>query len=199
MGQPTSRGPSGTRRTSSSRPVSQLHPLTRHNGMARYPSTRRESKFVPTTDARKAWGIGGQRCRHGPPSAYPTRGHAMVALVVTLVSFAALGAAAVRWGADTRDGRDWQPLVGPWWSGGLMNDGDRRSSDEDVLHWSGSGMHAQLHGRLLPLVDGPGDGVARPARPTTTPIGEERDGRLAGGRSSGRTPRRLPGSRGEQR
>jgi hypothetical protein len=31
-----------------------------------------------------------------------------MALVVLVLALAALGAAAVRWGADTRDGLDWQ-------------------------------------------------------------------------------------------
>jgi hypothetical protein len=33
----------------------------------------------------------------------------MIALLVVVLLFAALGALAHRFGADTRDGRDWQP------------------------------------------------------------------------------------------
>ena len=33
----------------------------------------------------------------------------MIAVVVVVLLFVALGASAMRWGADSRDGRDWQP------------------------------------------------------------------------------------------
>ena len=34
----------------------------------------------------------------------------MTAVMIVVLLFVALGLAAARWGADTRDGRDWQPL-----------------------------------------------------------------------------------------
>ena len=33
----------------------------------------------------------------------------MVTLLILVLLFVALGALALRWGADSRDGRDWQP------------------------------------------------------------------------------------------
>jgi hypothetical protein len=37
----------------------------------------------------------------------------MIALAVVVLLFVALGVAGVRWGADTREGRDWQPAQTP--------------------------------------------------------------------------------------
>lgn len=38
---------------------------------------------------------------------------AMIAVAVVMLLFLALGVAGMRWGADTRDGRDWQPAQTP--------------------------------------------------------------------------------------
>lgn len=37
----------------------------------------------------------------------------MIAVAVVVLLFIALGLAGVRWGADTRGGRDWQPAETP--------------------------------------------------------------------------------------
>jgi hypothetical protein len=38
---------------------------------------------------------------------------AMITVAVVVLLFIALGVAGVRWGADSRDGRDWQPVETP--------------------------------------------------------------------------------------
>jgi hypothetical protein len=99
----------------------------------------------------------------------------MTALLVLILLFAALAVAAVRWGADTRDGRDWQPLedpagpppagprgrvaaarqaVGDAWADhvelqermALLS----RPWEEEYLHWSGTGAQRRLHGSVPP-------------------------------------------------
>jgi hypothetical protein len=99
----------------------------------------------------------------------------MTPLLVLLLLFTALALAAVRWGADSRDGRDWQPLEDPAgpppaprsspvraarrtlanaWAEheelqermALLN----RPWEETFLHWSGEGPDRQLHGSVPP-------------------------------------------------
>jgi hypothetical protein len=40
-------------------------------------------------------------------------GVAMITVAVVFLLFVALGVAGARWGADTRTGRDWQPVETP--------------------------------------------------------------------------------------
>ena len=46
----------------------------------------------------------------------------MIAVAVVVLLFIALGVAGVRWGVDSREGRDWQPVQAPAleWRGGSL-------------------------------------------------------------------------------
>ena len=52
---------------------------------------------------------GGQSC-HFFPLDDGTTIHCMITFLVLALLFAVLGALALRFGVDTRDGRDWQPI-----------------------------------------------------------------------------------------
>ena len=99
----------------------------------------------------------------------------MIALLVLFLLFTALALAAARWGADSRDGRDWQPVEDPAGAPRVDREGRvaavRRSVgrawtdhvelqerfellnrpwEETFLHWSGEGQDRQLHGSVPP-------------------------------------------------